>query len=281
MLVDANLLLFAVDRSSPFHEAAAWLTGVLNGGRRVGIPWASLAAFVRISTHPRASEHPLSPEGAWRHVEGWLACDPVWIPAPTERHADILGGLVVSYQLRGHRLCPVPRDPVGQPAGTPLTTGDPAAGVVERAYWPCYVAPGPTGPDPPGHPPGVPRTPPVRVVRRTVGRWHREPRPVRPRGRDLGRPADPSRPARRHRAGRVGATTGHAGKALPRRPPVDHRRPVRRRPRPGGRGGAGAARTAAGRATAHGRQAPPRAARAGRRDGRRAARLGRPRRALV
>ncbi len=96
MLVDANLLLFAVDRSSPFHEAAAWLTGVLNGGRRVGIPWASLAAFVRISTHPRASEHPLSPEGAWRHVEGWLACDPVWIPAPTERHADILGGLVVS-----------------------------------------------------------------------------------------------------------------------------------------------------------------------------------------
>ena len=103
MLVDANLLLFAVDRSSPFHEAAAgWLTGVLNGGRRVGIPWSSLAAFVRISTHPRASEHPLSPERAWRHVDGWLACDPVWIPAPTERHADILGGLVVSYQLRGN-----------------------------------------------------------------------------------------------------------------------------------------------------------------------------------
>jgi uncharacterized protein len=103
MLVDANLLLFTVDRSSPFHEAAAaWLTGVLNGGRRVGIPWPSLAAFVRISTHPRASEHPLSPGGAWRHVEGWLACDPVWIPAPTERHAEILGGLVVSYQLRGN-----------------------------------------------------------------------------------------------------------------------------------------------------------------------------------
>jgi uncharacterized protein len=103
MLVDANLLLFAVDRSSPFHEdAVAWLTGVLNGARRVGIPWPSLAAFVRISTHPRASEQPLSPAGAWRHVDGWLACDPVWIPAPTERHADILGGLVGSYQLRGN-----------------------------------------------------------------------------------------------------------------------------------------------------------------------------------
>jgi uncharacterized protein len=103
MLVDANLLLFAVDRSSPFHEAAvAWLTIVLNGGRRVGIPWPSLTAFTRISTHPRASKHPLSPQRAWRHVEAWLACEPVWIPAPTERHAEILGGLVASYQLRGN-----------------------------------------------------------------------------------------------------------------------------------------------------------------------------------
>ena len=103
MLVDANLLLFAVDRSSPFHgAAAAWLTGALNDARRVGIPWPSLAAFLRISTNPRASEHPLAPDDAWRHVEAWLACDPVWIPAPRERHAEILGGLVVTYQLRGN-----------------------------------------------------------------------------------------------------------------------------------------------------------------------------------
>ncbi|HEX8132044.1 MAG TPA: TA system VapC family ribonuclease toxin [Actinomycetes bacterium] len=103
MLVDANLLLIAVDRSSPFHgAAAAWLTGALNGARRVGIPWPSLAAFLRISTNPRASEHPLAPDDAWRHVEAWLACDPVWIPAPTERHAEILGALVVTYQLRGN-----------------------------------------------------------------------------------------------------------------------------------------------------------------------------------
>jgi uncharacterized protein len=103
MLLDANLLLFAVDRASPFHEAAAgWLTDVLNGARRVGIPWPSLAAFVRISTHPRAAERPLSPEAAWRHVDSWLARDPVWIPGPTERHAEIMGALVSSYQLRGN-----------------------------------------------------------------------------------------------------------------------------------------------------------------------------------
>ncbi len=103
MLIDANLLLFAVDESSPFHKAAAaWLTEVLNGPRRVAVPWPVLSAFVRIGTHPRASEHPLSPEEAWGYVDRWLACDPVWIPNPTGRHAEILGGLLVSYQLRGN-----------------------------------------------------------------------------------------------------------------------------------------------------------------------------------
>ena len=40
MLLDANLLLYAVDRTSRFHGVASdWLTEQLNGPRRVGIPW--------------------------------------------------------------------------------------------------------------------------------------------------------------------------------------------------------------------------------------------------
>jgi uncharacterized protein len=55
MLVDANILLFAVDATSRFHAAAAgWLTEQLNGPRRVGLPWPALSGFLRISTHPRA-----------------------------------------------------------------------------------------------------------------------------------------------------------------------------------------------------------------------------------
>jgi len=65
MLVDANILLFAVDAQSPRHrKAAAWLTEQLNGPRRVAFPWLSLAAFVRISTNSRASERPLTPPQA-------------------------------------------------------------------------------------------------------------------------------------------------------------------------------------------------------------------------
>jgi uncharacterized protein len=103
MLVDANILLFAVDETSKFHPAAAgWLIEQLNGPRRVGLPWQSLAAFLRISTHPRASEQPLSPTDAWGHVRDWLASDVAWIPVPTERHADVLGSLISAYDLRGN-----------------------------------------------------------------------------------------------------------------------------------------------------------------------------------
>jgi toxin-antitoxin system PIN domain toxin len=102
MLVDANILLFAIDESSPFHASAAgWLTRQLNGSTRVGLPWQSLAAFVRISTHPRATPTPLSPDVAWSFVESLLSMDVSWIPVPTSRHAEILGGLVTRYQLAG------------------------------------------------------------------------------------------------------------------------------------------------------------------------------------
>jgi toxin-antitoxin system PIN domain toxin len=103
MLVDANILLFAVDASSRFHERAArWLGEQLNGPARVGLPWQSLVAFLRISTHPRASARPLAPTAAWSFVDDWLACESAWIPAPTETHADVLGSLIEAYELRGN-----------------------------------------------------------------------------------------------------------------------------------------------------------------------------------
>jgi hypothetical protein len=103
VLVDANLLLYAVDRKSPFHPAAAeWLTEQLNGPRRVGLPWQSLVAFIRISTHPRASATPLDPGEALGYVADWLVPDVAWIPSPGAHHVALLSGLVDRYQLRGN-----------------------------------------------------------------------------------------------------------------------------------------------------------------------------------
>lgn len=103
MLLDANLLLYAVHKRAEQHEAAAaWLTEQLNGSRRVGLPWQSLAAFLRIATHPRAFERPLSPATAWQRVSDWLAAPVAWIPAPGHEHARILGELITTHDVRGN-----------------------------------------------------------------------------------------------------------------------------------------------------------------------------------
>jgi len=103
MLLDANLLLYAVDARSPHNGAAAdWLQEVLTGDRRVGVPWQTIGAFLRISTHPRVSENPLSSHEAWAYVESWLTAGPVWIPPASERTAGVLAGLVARHGVTGN-----------------------------------------------------------------------------------------------------------------------------------------------------------------------------------
>jgi len=103
MLVDANLLLYAIDSGSPFNERAAdWLEDVLNGDRRVGLPWQTIGAFLRISTHPRVATNPLSSADAWGFVTDWLASDAVWIPPATERTAAVYGRLVAELGITGN-----------------------------------------------------------------------------------------------------------------------------------------------------------------------------------
>ena len=101
MLVDANVLLYSVDEASPFHVPARdWMASALNGVRRVGIPWQSVWAFLRIATNPRALISPLSPTEAWEHVADWLDAPATWIPAPGRGHREILRSLLVDKDLR-------------------------------------------------------------------------------------------------------------------------------------------------------------------------------------
>lgn len=100
MLIDANLLLFAVDAQSPHNAAAAaWLEPALNGNRRVAIPWQTIGAFLRISTHPRVTANPLSAGEAWGYVEAWLDAPTTWIPPATERTARLLGELMIGHHV--------------------------------------------------------------------------------------------------------------------------------------------------------------------------------------
>lgn len=95
ILVDANLLVYAHVRSFEQHEASKkWLDLKLTGPERVGLPWPSLVAFVRLVCNPKVFEHPSSIKGAWKQVGDWLTAPTAWSPGPGNRHKSILDGLV-------------------------------------------------------------------------------------------------------------------------------------------------------------------------------------------
>lgn len=105
MLLDANLLIYAHDQTSVQHRVAlAWLETQLGGQRRVGIPWPSILAFVCLTTSPRVSASPSTSAEAWEHVESWFTSGTAWIPVPTERHAAVLGELIVGHSLTANLI---------------------------------------------------------------------------------------------------------------------------------------------------------------------------------
>ena len=91
ILVDVNLLVYAHVAGMSQHAAArSWLDERLSGRARVGLPWPSLLAFIRLVSNPRLFPQPESVADAWHQVEQWLGTAPVWIPLPTERHTEII-----------------------------------------------------------------------------------------------------------------------------------------------------------------------------------------------
>jgi hypothetical protein len=103
ILVDANLLIYAHVTNSPHHQTArTWLDGQLGGPAPVGLPWLGLLAFLRIVTSPRIYPRAETISDAWRQVTEWLALDPVWIPSPMGRHAQLFGGLLEASGAHGN-----------------------------------------------------------------------------------------------------------------------------------------------------------------------------------
>ena len=103
ILVDANLLVYAHVRSFAQHaRAREWLDGELSRAAPVGIPWPSLLAFLRLVTNPRVFQSPEPMDAAWRQVREWLGVEGVWVPQPTDRHADVLETLLAAAAVHAN-----------------------------------------------------------------------------------------------------------------------------------------------------------------------------------
>ncbi len=95
ILIDANLLIYAYAKSDVRHKKArTWLEDCLNDSSRVGLPWLSLLAFLRLTTNRRIATKAVSMPEALAQVHSWLSSPRVWIPEPTDTHATTFAKLV-------------------------------------------------------------------------------------------------------------------------------------------------------------------------------------------
>jgi hypothetical protein len=96
-LVDANVLLYAVNEDAAQHRGAhEWLDSSLGRREPIAFAWVVLLAFLRLSTDVRVFSRPLSLEEAFGVVESWLSRPVVVVLHPGDRHLGLLGGLLGS-----------------------------------------------------------------------------------------------------------------------------------------------------------------------------------------
>lgn len=94
-LLDANLLLYAVNSDAPLHrKAKVWLETTMSDSETVGFSWNVILAFLRLTTRPGLFRHPLSTDAAFDLLAEWLDQPAAAIVHPGPRHLSVLRGLL-------------------------------------------------------------------------------------------------------------------------------------------------------------------------------------------
>lgn len=125
IVVDANILLYAYDRSSPHHDrSASWLETTFAGDQEVGLPLVTLLAFVRIATDPRVYQTPATVKRAIDLVASWLARPNVHMIDPTDQHWETLARLAQASRSRGSQVMDAHLAAMTLEHGASLATAD-------------------------------------------------------------------------------------------------------------------------------------------------------------
>lgn len=87
ILPDVNVLVHAHNSDSAVHEAArGWWDGCLSGPEGVGLAWATLLGFVRITTNRKIVARPLAVKDVMARIDRWLTLPHVHIAQPSDAH---------------------------------------------------------------------------------------------------------------------------------------------------------------------------------------------------
>jgi toxin-antitoxin system PIN domain toxin len=135
-LVDANLLLYAVDEASPHYERAkAWLEEQLSASETFAFAWVVLLAFVRLTTNPRVFDTPLTAEEALDLVDSWLDQPNATIVHPTSRHSSLLRELLTPLGTAANLVSDAHLAALSIEHGAELCSGDADFARFPRVRW--------------------------------------------------------------------------------------------------------------------------------------------------
>ena len=100
---DVNVLLYAVNSDSAQHKTAtSWLAESFARPQGIGFGWMALLGFLRLSTRTGIFARPLGTEQALSVVDIWLSQPTASILNPTDRHAGVLGRLLLGAGSAGN-----------------------------------------------------------------------------------------------------------------------------------------------------------------------------------
>ena len=103
LIPDVNILVFAINRSTPEHRAAlAWWRETLQGSAAVGFCAPVVFGFVRIITNLKIVPQPLTVDVAFSVVEDWLAAPTSQWLEPDPSHLDRVKTLLISLRTGGN-----------------------------------------------------------------------------------------------------------------------------------------------------------------------------------
>ncbi|MCW5981630.1 MAG: type II toxin-antitoxin system VapC family toxin [Bryobacteraceae bacterium] len=103
ILIDVNLLIYAVNSDAPLHRAAkSWLEAALSGPETVGLSWSVLLAFLRLTTRSGLFQKPLPVKAAFDLLDSWLAQPSVVTVEPTTQHIRVLRRLLLPSGTAGN-----------------------------------------------------------------------------------------------------------------------------------------------------------------------------------
>lgn len=103
ILVDANLLIYAINEGSPLNrKAKSWLGSTISGPGAVGFSWNVLLAVLRLTTRPGLFRNPLPLEAAFDLIAAWLEQPSVTVVHAGPRHLRILRDLLLPLGTGGN-----------------------------------------------------------------------------------------------------------------------------------------------------------------------------------